>query len=182
MPIQLNAQPLADFDQPIDMLQDCHRRIESFLRILQAVVLAGTNDGRMTEDAATALQTALHYFRHAAPRHTADEEESLFPRLRDTSDPRVAQVLDQLERLEHDHEHATSLHEVVDEMGTRWLQTGHLDRDERATLGSTLTKLRAIYTEHIALEDTVVFHVAREVLDDDAIDGLGREMRARRTH
>jgi len=32
--------------------------------------------------AARALASALRYFGEAAPKHTADEEESLFPRLR----------------------------------------------------------------------------------------------------
>src|SRR5690606_30622342 len=115
-PIQLNAQPLADFDRPIDMLEDCHRRIERFLRMLQAVTLAATNDGRMTEDAADALQIALRYFRNAAPKHTADEEESLFPRMRATGDPRVASVLGKLDELERDHDRAQQLHAVVDRL------------------------------------------------------------------
>ena len=36
----------------------------------------------MTEETRVALESALRYFREAAPKHTADEEESLFPRLR----------------------------------------------------------------------------------------------------
>ncbi len=182
MPIQLNAQPLADFDRPIDMLEDCHRRIERFLRMLQAVVLAATNDGTMTEDAAEALQTALRYFRNAAPQHTADEEKSLFPRMRDTGDPRVAKVLGQLDRLEQDHARAHQLHEVVDQLGMRWLHKGVLRRDELAEMDTTLSQLRDIYAEHIDLEDSVVFHLAREVLGSDALDGMGVEMRARRGH
>ena len=34
-----------------------------------------------------AMETALNYFRRAAPMHTADEEEDLFPEHRGPSDP-----------------------------------------------------------------------------------------------
>jgi hypothetical protein len=46
-----------------------------------------------------ALETALKYFREAAPMHTADEEESLFPLLRLLGRPDISGVLQQLERL-----------------------------------------------------------------------------------
>lgn len=180
VPIQLNAQPLADFDRPIDVLEDCHRRIERFLRMLQAVVMAATNDGRMTEDAADALQVSLRYFRNAAPKHTADEEESLFPRMRATGDPRVAKVLAKLEQLEQDHVRAKDLHAIVDELGMRWLHAGALSREELASMGDTLAELREIYVSHIDFEDSVVFHLARDVLGADELVGLAAEMKGRR--
>jgi hypothetical protein len=36
----------------------------------------------LNEEQRGAFEAALRYFREAAPKHTADEEESLFPRLR----------------------------------------------------------------------------------------------------
>lgn len=180
MPIPLNARALADFDRPIDVLEDCHRRIERFLAMLVDVVDASTADGRITEDAAGALQVALRYFRNAAPKHTADEEESLFPRLRDSGDPRVQAVLDELAHLERDHLDAQPLHDLVDELGMRWLETGTLAADDRARMRDALTRLRATYEAHIAAEDGIVFPLAREVLAADAQASLGREMRERR--
>jgi hypothetical protein len=38
MAIQIGAKPDSGFDDPIGMLKDCHRRIESFLGILCVVV------------------------------------------------------------------------------------------------------------------------------------------------
>jgi len=43
----------------------------------------------LTEETRAALESALRYFREAAPKHTADEEESLFPRMRQKRDPNV---------------------------------------------------------------------------------------------
>jgi hypothetical protein len=66
------------------MLGDCHRRIERSLNVLVSV--ARQNGGWLDEGQRTALVTSLHYFRDAAPKHTADEEDSLFPSLRQTCD------------------------------------------------------------------------------------------------
>ena len=45
------------------------------------------------------LDSALTYFAVAAPKHTADEEQSLFPRLRAAHDPHAAQALDIVARI-----------------------------------------------------------------------------------
>src|ERR1019366_3223821 len=81
MAVQIGAKPDSGFDNPIGMLVDCHRRIERFLQILCGV--AERAHGRKLEDGEkTAVEDALRYFRVGGRRHTADEEESLFPRMR----------------------------------------------------------------------------------------------------
>ena len=79
MPVQIGAQT-HNFSDPTGLLSDCHRRIEMFLGTLERV--ASVIDRPLTEETRPALESALRYFREAAPKHTADEEESLFPRLR----------------------------------------------------------------------------------------------------
>jgi len=78
MPVQIGA-PAHNFSDPTGLLSDCHRRIEMFLRVLEGVALV--IDRPLTGESRSALESALRYFREAAPKHTADEEESLFPRL-----------------------------------------------------------------------------------------------------
>ena len=68
-------------------MSDCHRHIEMFLGALEGV--ASVIDHPLTEETRAALESALRYFREAAPKHTADEEESLFPRMRQKRDPNV---------------------------------------------------------------------------------------------
>ena len=75
------SEALADFTDPIAMLNDCHRRIERFLGVL-VNLSRERHVGELGEPARSALAAALHYFDAGAPLHTADEEESLFPRLR----------------------------------------------------------------------------------------------------
>ncbi len=66
------------FDEPLGLLRDCHRRIEHFLHVLQAITreVAG---GPLTEEQRAQLESALVYFATVTPRHSADEEQSLFP-------------------------------------------------------------------------------------------------------
>jgi hypothetical protein len=84
MPVQIGAKA-HPFSDPTVLLSDCHRRIEMFLGALEGV--ASVIDRPLTEETRAALESALRYFREAAPKHTADEEESLFPRMRQNRDP-----------------------------------------------------------------------------------------------
>jgi hypothetical protein len=83
MGIQIGAKPDAGFEDPIGMLKDCHRRIEHFLEMV-CVVAEQARGRALNEEESAAVKAALHYFRVGGQRHNADEEESLFPRLRAT--------------------------------------------------------------------------------------------------
>jgi hypothetical protein len=63
-------------------LSDCHRRIEKFLEQIIRVCTTARG-GELNAGQREALEVALRYFRQAAPLHTADEETSLFPRVRE---------------------------------------------------------------------------------------------------
>ncbi len=178
MPLHI-GQPLDhDFDEPLGLLSDCHRRIEYFLDVLVRLTDAARQP--LTPEQWKEIDAALNYFARAAPRHTADEEESLFPRLRSTRDPRAAKALECLERLEQDHEMAAAHHRAVDMFCRRWLDHGFLsDRDMR-NMRDRLAELQAIYREHIAIEDQELFPVAERLLSEEQMREIGREMAARR--
>jgi len=138
-------------------------------------------DGRpLSPDHRAAFEGALRYFAEAAPRHTADEEDSLFPRLRDSADPAAAAALDALARLEHDHDEADAHHGAVDRLVRRWMEDGDLPAADVAQLRTHLAALQSLYAAHIAVEDHEVFPVAARVLDRAQIDSIGGEMAARR--
>lgn len=99
--------------EPTGLLSDCHNRIEMFLRSLAGVALV--IDRPVTEEARTALESALRYFREAAAMHTADEEESLFPRLRQMLHADVESAIEKLRPLEDEHRWAGALHAAVEE-------------------------------------------------------------------
>ncbi len=175
MAIQIGAKPDSGFDDPIGMLKDCHRRIESFLEIL-CVVVERAHDRCLTGEERGAVQAALKYFRTGGRRHTADEEESLFPRLRKSD----AKSFDEIDRLEDDHHEANELHESVDRLYSKWIEAGVLGLEEAQRLRLQTARLKQLYSDHIQVEETIVFARAIQILDRHAIAAIGTEFRFRR--
>lgn len=180
MAVTIGAPPLAGFDRPIDLLMDCHRRIERFLDILVRVAERACETPELDEEYRRALRTSLEYFRAAAPRHTEDEESSLFPLLKQKGDPSVRAVMIQLDRLEAEHRRAGALHDQVDPLANRLLSDGRLEVTEARCLLEKLRELRDLYRRHIEAEDQIVFPLARRALSDEQMQQVGREMAARR--
>jgi len=178
MPIVIGARA-ESFANPLGLLTDCHRRIEMFLRALLAVA-GQSSDGTLTAEQRDALEKSLAYFRDAAPKHTADEEQSLFPRMRRVESAEVHDALAQVEALEREHRVADELHARVDKIGRQWLATGSLLPAELASLRTALAELKKIYDRHIAIEDEQVFPLAKKVLAPEEQKAVGEEMAARR--
>jgi hemerythrin-like domain-containing protein len=176
MAIQIGAKPDSGFDDPIGMLKDCHRRIEHFLDIL-CLVAERAHTRSLTGEERSAVQAALRYFHVGGERHTADEEESLFPRLRGEF---ASGTLEGIDRLESDHQNAAHLHESVDWLYTAWMSADTLESDQQQRLLSQTRRLKQLYAEHIQIEETVVFPRASQVLDDQALAAMKSEFIARR--
>jgi hemerythrin-like domain-containing protein len=179
MPIKIGQRVDHSFDEPLGLLSDCHRRIEHFLRVL-ATVAADAAGGPLSPEYRSALEGALRYFAVAAPRHTADEEVSLFPRLRESGDPALAEALASLDRLEHDHEEAEAHHAAVEELVRGWLGNDRLSSSDTGQLRQRLARLQDLYERHIRVEDQEVFPAAARALDRTQIEEIGGEMAARR--
>lgn len=177
MGIQIGAKPDSGFDDPIGMLKDCHRRIEHFLNILCLVVERAP--GRpLTQEESDAVQAALQYFRVGGQRHTADEEQSLFPRMR--ADQNTATALKQIESLEADHRTADDLHLAVERLYSTWAEGRPLNREDEQRLRSATQLLKQLYEGHIKIEENVVFPAAKQGLHKDALAAIGDEFRHRR--
>jgi hemerythrin-like domain-containing protein len=179
MPITIGARQESDFNDPIGMLGDCHRRIERFLAVLRKLA-SERNGGPLTEEDRAALTTSLRYFREAAPKHTADEEDSLFPRLRNVGGPAVESLFEQIDGLERDHETAVKAHEEVDRLGQLWLSGDGLSSEDTSQLVAILDQLAALYERHIAIEDAEVFPAAARLLSPADRRSVGAEMAVRR--
>ena len=179
MPIQIGTKPDSSFDEPLGLLSDCHRRIETFLERLLIVTRQAHGDALSLVQRET-LDVALRYFRRGAPLHTQDEETSLFPRLREIGGQEAQVALAALESLEADHREADNAHQTVDRIGCRWLDAGTLPHEETALLLETLIALRALYQGHIAVEDREIFPLAGRLLPAATLTTVGREMAQRR--
>lgn len=180
MLVNLGDTPLAGFDEPLAMMKDCHRRIEYFLDLLRKVEQQ-FGDRELADDARRALNSAVNYFAEFAPRHTADEESSLFPRLRNNDSSEARAVLAEVERLEGDHRVCDAGHAAVDVIVRQWMAAGRIDQSQRDRLRSILTELAAIYSAHIELEEHRVFEVAARMLSRGEVRQIGEEMKQRRS-
>ncbi|HET7205311.1 MAG TPA: hemerythrin domain-containing protein [Terriglobales bacterium] len=178
MPVQIGARS-PDFSDPTALMSDCHRRIEIFLGTLVAV--SRLEGGPLDSEQTRALEAALKYFREAGPKHTADEEVSLFPRLRTMAAEEVRTALAQVEDLEQDHRRAERLHAQVESLGQNWLRDRHLSRKDAQQFSSAVADLASIYGKHIEIEDKEIFPVASRVLSNEMKEEIGKEMASRRS-
>ena len=177
MPVQIGSVSHS-FSDPTGLLSDCHRRVEMFIRALEQV--AQSSDHPLSDDNRRSLDLSLRYFREAAPKHTADEEESLFPRLRKIDDQQLQAALSRLDELEKDHRWAEPLHATADELGTKYLADGHLSAEEAVRFRNTVGQLQNMYRRHIEIEDREVFPIAKKLLGAQMLKAIANEMQDRR--
>jgi hemerythrin-like domain-containing protein len=177
MPVQIGTQTHS-FSDPTGLLSDCHRRIETFLATLG--VVAAKLDRPASEETRRALGTALKYFGHAAPKHTADEEDSLFPRLRRNQHPEFQFALSQLDQLEEEHRIAAPMHAEVEDLGARYISAGSLSTAEVERFRCAIASLVSMYNRHIQVEDSVIFPLAARLLTQEEKMDIAQEMARRR--
>jgi iron-sulfur cluster repair protein YtfE (RIC family) len=159
----------------VDMLVACHQRIRNFTGI--AVRLADAH-GAGEAEIANAAEAVHRYYAIALPLHEADENDSVYPRLR-------ARLTDSGER--------TALQSMVDQHGpidetvARLLPLWddvrkHPDRLRlhAPELREHAHRLRQLWTEHLALEEEIVFPLIRQRLNADDLRDVHREMKQRR--
>lgn len=157
--------------EPLGLLTDCHRRIEAALGVLAA---AAHWPDTLEAAQRRALDAALRFFREMAPKHTADEEQSLFPRMR-----RLGIDPPELRALEADHLQADAWHREVGQLGEIRL-TSVWTTPQRERYAGVITALGALYQRHIEVEDHVVFPAAKRLLPVEQQEQVRREMVGRR--
>jgi Archaeal flavoproteins len=166
----------AGFDEPLEMLTGCHRRIERQLETLKRL-RAHVEAHGIDAEASTAAESILKYFGEAASNHLDDEEEDLFPmierRINDTGEALRFRAF--RESLESDHRHLEAAWsrlrkplESISDGRTRVLPAG----DVHAFVDA--------YARHIAAEEHTLKEFMDRWLDDGDRQMLGRAMAARR--
>lgn len=166
------------FADPIGILRQGHRGIEASVATL--IHLNGPEYGAtLNEGDRESLQAALRYLRETAPIHTADEEETLFPRLRRQQLNRALPALARIESLEEEHVCADRSHADIDLLGRIWLRRGALPSDEASRMSKLTRRLRDLYRHHIAIEEDEIFP-AVSTFAASTIREIADEMAARR--
>lgn len=169
------AQLAPDFETPLAMLAECHRRVEQQCATLQRLVphLQVHGSDRAAVEAA---QAVLRYFELAAPNHHADEEQDLFPALLESMAGSDAVCL---------HEITQALHADHRELERQWLALRavlqHIVQGDAVRLDQqAVSDFAAHYDAHIAREEGELLPMAARLLSVQALADIGRSMRRRR--
>jgi len=159
------------------MLVACHERVNRSLELLHRLQ-AHLADKGLDEDARQAARDVLRYFDIAAPLHHQDEELHVFPPLLQGSNPELHKIVN---KLMNDHRAMeirwsaarTTLTKIAECSTQAWApltpeQTDSLDR------------FSALYGEHIADEERIVYPAARSSMAISAIAVMSEDMKRRR--
>lgn len=170
--------PGVGFEQPFEMLEACHERVQRSLDLLQR--LRAHLRGHACDDAARqAARDVLRYFDIAAPLHHEDEELHVFPPLLADAAARGDDGMAALvRRLQDDHA----------AMSAGWARArvplAALAQGEAQAFGAedeaAFDAFAALYAGHIRHEDEVAYPGARALLAPQAVQDMGREMAHRR--
>jgi len=167
-----SSPPPATLDSPIEHLNACHRRIEERLQTLER---AGAALAASPADALAAIQAVFWFFDTSGAHHTADEEESFFPRLLPniTADERLW-----LEDLQQEHTRAEALYDSLKtHVAAMATPPGEAAQARFVELAQALCSL---YRQHIANEDARFPSLAARALSPVSLDAITQEMKLRR--
>lgn len=176
------GQPhLPNFADPLGLMSHCHRKIEGYLRglVFAVEMLRG---GRLDEvsEAFRLVDAAGEHFRVRGPKHTEDEEVSLFPRMREYGGKEAEEALSALSGLESQHRSAEQAHAEFDALIARLPRDGSARAEDLDRFAEMAAALADLYRPHIRLEDELVFPVAAKVLPRHVLTLIGEEMKERR--
>lgn len=162
-------------DHPLEHLTACHRRIEERLATLERVIPYFAAEKR--EEALSAVESSLRFFDTNGSWHTADEEESLFPR--------IAAGLTEEERgfvakLEAQHQEAEGVYVRLKEAASELKKESPCSQERIEEYAALCRRLCAIYREHIKAEDGRIPEIGKRVLSAAELEQISQEMKLRR--
>ena len=169
--IDLHAGPAAGFDEPFEMLDACHQRVERMLVLIERLGAHLPTHGADVQ-AQQAARDVMRYFDLAAPHHHEDEERHVLPLLREQGYAALA------DRIAQEHQ----------AMAAAWARMRALlaaiEQGRGPGVGEDMAAegraFATLYREHIALEETQAFPLAQAGFAGDALRAMGEEMARRR--
>lgn len=176
-PIRLSSlvsAPAAGFEQPFEMLEACHERVQRMLALL-ARLRAHLRTHGADAQAQQAARDVMRYFDQAAPQHHHDEELHVFPPLLAAGDPRIVAVVT---RLQQDHLQMESrwgaARQVLALVGEG--RINQLAPEDEAMLDA----FAGPYEAHIQAEEEIAYPAAQALIAEPGRAAMGEEMMRRR--
>lgn len=153
---QRPLRPAAPGLPPFEQLDRTHRRVLELIEQLERM-LEQLEAGGPDEQVRAIAQDAHEFFATQARRHHADEERHVFPALLASGD---AELVQHVRRLQQDHgwleEDWLELAPQIEALakGYNWY--------DPAVLRHAVPVFRALYEEHIGLEEALIYPEARK--------------------
>ena len=166
----LTSNDAPSFDEPLEMLLACHGRVRDFCRQLDALP-AYLADHGLDQAARNSIAGIVRYFDIAGPAHHQDEEDELFPIIRDS----LQHTLPKLERLHNDHEY---LQQAWQQIRAELLAL--TDTQPQLSCAPLVSTFTTLYREHAQLEEEWLFPTAASLLSPDQLRAAGQRMAKRR--
>ncbi|QIL81996.1 hemerythrin domain-containing protein [Diaphorobacter sp. HDW4A] len=169
--------PGVGFEQPFEMLDACHDRVQRSLQLLVDLRVYLRANG-CDDSVRQAARDVQRYFDIAAPLHHQDEELHVFPALKQrcADDAHLQSLVLQLQQ---DHEDMHRLWSDAVRNALAAIVSGAQDRFTESQ-ESAFDVFAQCYARHLKMEDEVAYPQARLVVSEDEQQTMGREMAARR--
>ncbi|HLS86819.1 MAG TPA: hemerythrin domain-containing protein [Burkholderiales bacterium] len=163
------------FDDPLELFEACHERIERQLRTLERMVPHVAANGP-DEAARSAAAAVMRYFDTAGVHHHRDEDEDLFPRLRALAARGGRDEIGAaLYELGQEHRAIDSLYAALRAQleGIAAATAARLD-------GDLVERFCWLQRRHMGMEAEVILPFARSALEPRQLADMGGRMAARR--
>jgi hemerythrin-like domain-containing protein len=173
--IETGASTPPQEEDALSLLLGCHQRIRHFSDVAWRLAESPQAPDLDRADAARAV---LRYYTIALPLHEADENESLYPRLKSVLPPGELAEANQAMVDQH-----VGIDVAVAELIPMWreiewnpsVQEGLSERLRNCTI-----RLRELWNVHLALEEEQVVPAMRRYLSEADLLAVQQEMRLRR--
>lgn len=169
----------AGFDSPIELLEACHEKVRRFAKLAQRIALHVEKCG-IDSKAQEAAESVLRYFTIAAPLHHQDEEDDLFPALKNLSpatldEDSIKNLNSTIQTLESEHVALGLLWSEIE----NWLRD--LVENKPHAAPSCLDEFAGKYIDHAEREEKSVYPFA-QLLSPETLRTIGMNMAQRRGH
>lgn len=169
--------PEAGFEAPFEMLSACHERVLRTLALLQRLQEHLAQRG-CDEMARQAARDVMRYFDVAAPLHHEDEELHILPPLLSGQDLALRELA---LKLQQDHRQM----EVAWAQARATLEAISTAPDSAAepldaSQTAALQGFAALYQQHLQDEDALAYPAARALVNPEALETMGADMKRRR--
>jgi hemerythrin-like domain-containing protein len=161
-------------DHPLEHLTACHRRIEDRLATLERVI---PHLESRREEALAAIHGSLRFFDTNGSWHTADEEESLFPRMSALMSEEERGFVDTLSA---EHQEAENVYHALKQTVSALKKENPCQPETMEEYKTLCGRLCSIYRAHIQAEDARIPEMGHRLLGEEALEQISQEMKLRR--